>query len=176
MNTDARIIKSALSPVSIEEINHEIGRSMDWSVSELVRMEWGGYDPARQRLRWYRPKVKDWHELAMHPDAIAALNSLWRNQDKLRPDGWLFASQKGGRLTECGVRDLFKALGKDAGIPREKCHPHAIRASRLTHLIEAGAPLAVVQHVAAHVNQKVTSGYIRLATGFVDRVSLDCGL
>ena len=73
-----------------------------------------------------------------------------------------------GPLTGNGLWRALRRPAEDAGIPAEFRRPHVLRHSRATHMIEDGAPLAVVQALLGHANVKTTSNYLHVARGVVD--------
>jgi integrase len=135
-------------------------------VSEAVGVTWGGCDWDRQRIRWWRPKLGDWHELGLHPRLGSQLEGLRRTVPELRPDGRVLVGQR-GPVTRSWAYRAVRDAGLDAGIERSKAHPHTLRHSRLTHLVEADAPLAVVQRIAGHADVSTTSAYLHVADGIV---------
>jgi integrase len=81
---------------------------------------------------------------------------------KRRDDGsdFLFTSQKGGRLDRTQVFRLFRSIAGDAGLPREKRHPHALKHSVASHLISANVNLALVKQQLGHKSIGSTMRYI----------------
>ena len=144
--------------------------------SELVRMTVGGLDVARARIRFARPKCDDEHLVPLHPAALGALLAYLGGR-RFRDDEPLFCSRKGGRLTEAGLRDVFRrsrggvrsGICVDAGLPASKSHPHVLRATSITHMIEQGVPLVIVARIAGHARIETTRGYTHLADGWLDK-------
>jgi len=79
-----------------------------------------------------------------------------------RSDGsdFLFTSQKGGRLDRSQFFRLFRDLARDAGLPPEKQHPHALKHSLASHLIAANVNLALVKQQLGHKAIGSTMRYI----------------
>ena len=136
--------------------------------SEICGMNWQGVRWGASRLLYWSPKVSRWFDSPLHQKAVSGLQRLLRGCGEFSPTGPIFRSQKGGALTTSGLRDLFKKLARDAGIDPARVHPHVFRATRLTHLIEAGHSLAIVQRLAGHRSVTTTQRYIHLAQGAVD--------
>lgn len=77
-----------------------------------------------------------------------------------RTDGPLLLDSKGDRLDRHDVARMLARMGKRAGVlPGRKLTPHVMRASRITHMLDAGVPLAEVQAFADHDNPATTVGY-----------------
>jgi site-specific recombinase XerD len=77
-----------------------------------------------------------------------------------RPEGALLLDSKGDRLDRHDVGRMLARMGKHAGVlPGRKLTPHVMRASRITHMLDEGVPLAEVQAFADHDNPATTVGY-----------------
>jgi site-specific recombinase XerD len=77
-----------------------------------------------------------------------------------RTEGPLLLDADGRRLDRHDVARLLARLGRRAGVlPGRKLTPHVLRASRITHMLDAGVPLAEVQQFADHDNPATTVGY-----------------
>ncbi|MFF4403565.1 tyrosine-type recombinase/integrase [Streptomyces sp. NPDC001404] len=77
-----------------------------------------------------------------------------------RSDGPLLLDSKGDRLDRHDVARLLARLGRKAEVlPGRKLTPHVLRASRITHMLDAKVPLAEVQAFADHDNPATTVGY-----------------
>lgn len=77
-----------------------------------------------------------------------------------RTEGPLLLDSKGVRLDRHDVARMLARMGRHAGVlPGRKLTPHVLRASRITHMLDAGEPLAEVQAFADHDNPATTVGY-----------------
>jgi type 1 fimbriae regulatory protein FimB len=79
-----------------------------------------------------------------------------------RDDGsdYFFTSQKGGRLDRSQFFRLFKAIAREAGVPAEKQHPHALKHSIASHLVSANVNLALVKQQLGHKSIGSTMRYV----------------
>ena len=81
-----------------------------------------------------------------------------------RPRPWLFPGRtNAGHLCDNSVRQAFKNACRRAGIGRS-CSPHALRHSFVTHQLESGTPLVVIQRMLGHHSIRTTSIYTHVAT------------
>jgi type 1 fimbriae regulatory protein FimB len=80
-----------------------------------------------------------------------------------RDDGsdFLFTSQKGGRIHRSQFFRLFRDLARNAGLPAEKQHPHALKHSLASHLVAANVNLALVKQQLGHKSIGSTMRYVR---------------
>jgi site-specific recombinase XerD len=70
----------------------------------------------------------------------------------------LFLNRDGGRLTARAVQIMVRRLGAELGLSRAT-HPHLLRHSFATHLLDGGAELRVVQELLGHANAGTTQIY-----------------
>ena len=77
-----------------------------------------------------------------------------------REGGPLLADAAGSRVDRFAVDRILTRLGRRAGVlPGRDVTPHVMRASRITHMIDAGEPLAEIQAFADHADPSTTIGY-----------------
>ena len=74
----------------------------------------------------------------------------------------LFLNRAGGRLTARSIQTMVRNAGMQAAL-REGLHPHLLRHSFATHLLEGGADLRVVQHLLGHSSPDTTQIYTTVA-------------
>ncbi|HZQ04542.1 MAG TPA: tyrosine recombinase XerC [Gaiellaceae bacterium] len=71
----------------------------------------------------------------------------------------LFLNAKGGPLTRAGAFLVLRRLAAAAGLEPERVHPHLLRHSFATHLLEGGADLRSVQEMLGHADLATTELY-----------------
>jgi len=84
----------------------------------------------------------------------------WLRERPIDGSDFLFVSQKGGRLDRSQFFRLFKAVAGEAGLPAEKCHPHALKHSLASHLVAANVNLALVKQQLGHKSIGSTMRYV----------------
>lgn len=82
----------------------------------------------------------------------------------------VFLNVRGGRISRQSVHAIVEKYGRVAGI--EGLHPHTLRHSFATHLLEGGADLRVVQELLGHANIATTQLYTHVDRSHVRRVYL----
>jgi integrase/recombinase XerD len=78
-----------------------------------------------------------------------------------RPD--LFLNARGGALTRAGVFLILRRLADRAGLDPGRVHPHLLRHSFATHLLEGGADLRSVQEMLGHADVATTERYTHVS-------------
>ena len=95
--------------------------------------------------------------------ALVALRA-WlalRGQVAAADEPALFVSTRGTRLTGSQVRSRLKGLALQAGLPTH-VHPHMLRHSFASHLLQSSGDLRAVQELLGHANISTTQVYTRL--------------
>ncbi|MEF9891765.1 MAG: tyrosine recombinase XerC [Anaerorhabdus sp.] len=88
--------------------------------------------------------------------------SLWIKEEH----GYLFVSQSGKPITPRAVQMILKDAGERIGLSVE-VHPHMLRHSFATHMLDNGADLRTVQELLGHENLSTTQIYTHVT---VDRL------
>jgi integrase/recombinase XerC len=73
----------------------------------------------------------------------------------------LFVSQRGTRLTANQLRNRLQAQAAQAGLPT-RVHPHMLRHSYASHLLQSSGDLRAVQELLGHASISTTQVYTRL--------------
>lgn len=128
-------------------------------------------------------KVKDINlaELTIHikgakgnKDRITILpEKLVKNIEKLisnkNSDEYVFASERGGKLTERTAQKVFAQALKKAGIKKEATF-HSLRHSFATHLLENGVDVRYVQELLGHANIRTTQIYTKVTNPMLKNI------
>ncbi|MCE3027720.1 tyrosine recombinase XerC [Salinicola sp. DM10] len=95
--------------------------------------------------------------------AAAAIHDWLGIRSTLAGDGEraLFVAQHGGRLGHRAIQSRLAECAKRRGLP-EHLHPHRLRHSFASHLLESSQDLRAVQELLGHANLSTTQIYTRL--------------
>ncbi len=81
----------------------------------------------------------------------------------------LFVSRRGTRLTASQVRSRLTAQALAAGLPTH-VHPHMLRHSFASHVLQSSGDLRAVQELLGHANITTTQVYTKLDFGHLSKV------
>jgi integrase/recombinase XerD len=130
-------------------------------VSEAVGLERGGVDLEERFVRTVGKGDKE----RIVPIGRSAAEALRRYLARGRPHldrrhiAELFLNAQGGPLTRAGAFLILRRLAEKAGLEAGRVHPHLLRHSFATHLLEGGADLRSVQEMLGHADLATTELY-----------------
>ena len=120
----------------------------------------------------------------MLPLGKSALDAITRYQIDGRPilstnqvsidqpsDEALFLNYRGGRLTARSVQTMIQRYATQVGV-RSDVHPHTLRHSFATHLLDGGADLRTVQELLGHSTPSATQVYTHVSQAEARKVYL----
>jgi site-specific recombinase XerD len=136
-------------------------------VSELCGLTPGSIDLNRRRVTVVGKGDKE-RVVPLSEPATAALRN-WLERRAMVPTRadakkWLFSNQRGGPLTP---RDVRRLLDHRSAAPT---HPHALRHTFATHLLDGGADLRAVQELLGHADLNTTQVYTHVSRERLQRV------
>jgi integrase/recombinase XerD len=133
--------------------------------SEAVGLERGAVDLEGRLVRTIGKGSKE-RVVPIGREAVEALRRyLARGRPYLdkrhRPE--VFLNAQGGALTRAGAFLILRRLAGAAGLEPERVHPHLLRHSFATHLLEGGADLRSVQEMLGHADLATTELYTHVS-------------
>ena len=108
------------------------------------------------------------------PAADAMIDYLKEGRPELQKDMKLsavFLNHDGGRLTERGIQKILQKYAHSVGIEK-RVHPHMLRHTFATHLLDGGADLRVVQELLGHADLSSTQVYTHISKSQARKVYL----
>jgi integrase/recombinase XerD len=134
-------------------------------VSEAVGLERGSIDLDGRLVRCTGKGGKE----RIVPLGREAAEAVRRYQARGRPyldrrhRPELFLNAQGGALTRAGAFLILRKLAEKAGLDPQRVHPHILRHSFATHLLEGGADLRSVQEMLGHADLGTTELYTHVS-------------
>jgi integrase/recombinase XerD len=131
-------------------------------VSELVSLK---PESANLQDGWVKVLGKGNKErmVPVHPRALAAVRGYLAERERRfkSPAAELFLGRTGRKLSRVQFWRRLRALGERAGI-KQRLHPHLLRHTFATHLLQGGADLRSVQEMLGHADLATTQIYTHL--------------
>ena len=143
-------------------------------ISELVGMDTGQVDledcsaivhgkGAKERVVLFGNPAMDSLEAYLRDARPVLLQAAIQNpKSKIQNRPALFLNRFGGRLTARSIQTMIKKRAIQAGIPTD-VHPHLLRHSFATHLLDGGADLRIVQDLLGHTSANTTQIYTHVS-------------
>ncbi len=145
-------------------------------VSELVSLNLEQVNLNTNEIRVWGKGAKERLVLIGKPAAEALSTYLSQGRPKLfgakiRMTNALFINRYGERLIERGVQKILEKYANIAGIDK-RVHPHLLRHTFATHLLDGGADLRVVQELLGHADLSSTQIYTHVTKSQARKVYL----
>lgn len=136
------------SGLRVSEVVHLTLDHIDFSHQMLFIHGKGNKD----RYVPFHDEAKKWLVEYINHARIELMSTTHQDHD------FVFVNKRGGQLTNRGVEDIVNRCMRDYD-PTRKIHPHTIRHSFATHLLDAGMDIRVVQELLGHASLSTTQIY-----------------
>jgi len=143
-------------------------------VSELVGLNLGQVNLDSREIRVWGKGNKERVVLMGEPATRALTKYLKEGRPLLlgeKRTNALFLNRYGQRLTERSVQMELQQMARQAGIGK-RVHPHMIRHTFATHLLDGGADLRVVQELLGHASLTSTQIYTHVSKSQAKKIYL----
>ena len=135
-------------------------------VAEIASLDLAGLDLRNRVARVWGKRSKQRETLFGEPcrEALA----MYLNDARpllsggIRTRAAVFLNSRGGRLTTRGIELSLKKWARSEGLP-EDIHPHTLRHSFATHMLDGGADLRLVQEMLGHASVATTEIYTHVS-------------
>lgn len=137
-------------------------------VSELINLKWEHIDRSRMVINVIQAKGKKDRQVMLAPQLIPLLEDYYREyKSKVYVlNGWKNELQ----YSERSVGQVVKQLAQKAGI-KKKVWTHLIRHCTMTHLLEQGTDISIIQKIAGHSSPKTTQIYTHISHNLISKVN-----
>jgi integrase/recombinase XerC len=136
-------------------------------LGELVALDWGDADLKERMLRVTGKGAKT-RVVPIGARAVAALQA-WRGQQAATGEVAVFTGRHGRRLGARAVQQRVRRWARQQGLPGN-LHPHTLRHSFASHLLESSGDLRAVQELLGHADISTTQIYTHLDFQHLARV------
>lgn len=143
-------------------------------VSELSGLDLGDWTPSDNTVRVLGKGCKE-RVVPLGSKAKEALEAYLKVRNAFKGAGQtraVFLNTRGGRLMPRSVRRLIDRRVAECALDRH-IHPHALRHSFATHLLDGGADLRAIQEMLGHVSLSTTQRYTDVSWGRLQEVYVE---
>ncbi|MCB9674827.1 MAG: tyrosine recombinase XerC [Alphaproteobacteria bacterium] len=137
-------------------------------VGEVEGLDWGDVDLREGLVHVRHGKGGKQRKVPIGPPAIEALRA---HRGEASLDEPVFRNSRGSRMSQRSMRRIVRECGLSAGLGG--LHPHAMRHTFATHLLDNGADLRGIQELLGHSNLSTTQRYAHVSTQSLLRVYRD---
>ncbi len=130
-------------------------------VGELVSLKVRDFE-FNQNYGWVRQGKGRKDRLFIIPQKLKGELLDWIEKQKLNSDDWLFTGYGTEHISTATIQAIVKDSTRKAKIFK-KVHPHTMRHSFATHLIQNGYAVTEVQPLLGHSSLQTTMIYLHLA-------------
>lgn len=135
-------------------------------VSELINLKWEHIDRSRMIINVIQAKGKKDRQVMLSSSVIGLLESYWMEyKSKVYViNGWKDELQ----YSERSVGQVIKQLADKAKI-NKRVYTHLIRHCTMTHLLEQGTDISIIQKICGHSSPKTTQIYTHISHNLISR-------
>jgi integrase/recombinase XerD len=153
-----------------ENLKHKAILSLLYStglrVSELINLKWKDIDRSRMIINVIGGKGMKDRQLPLNQvliDVLAAYYKEYKSVD------YVFNGQNTPQYSDRTVLEVVKQLAVKAGI-NKRVYTHLIRHCTMTHLVEQGLDINIIQRLCGHSNVKTTATYLHISHNLISSI------
>jgi site-specific recombinase XerD len=134
---------------------------------ECINLKPGHIESQRHKIRVEQGKGKADRYTVLSETTLSTLRQYYL---AYHPRVWLFENARHDK--QYSVRSVGHIVSQAARAAKigKRVHPHTLRHSFATHLMEAGTPLPVIQRLLGHTSIKTTMIYLHVGQPLLDKV------
>lgn len=153
-----------------ENVKHKVILSLLYAgglrVSELINLKWENIDRKNRVIHIRQSKGKKDRQVMLPEQLINLLEKYWKQYHSKE---YVLNGQDSLQYSERSINNVLKQLGEKAGV-KKRIYAHLIRHCTMTHLLEAGTDISIIQKLAGHSSPKTTQIYTHISTALISNI------
>jgi integrase/recombinase XerD len=153
-----------------ENLKHKAILSLLYStglrVSELINLKWKDIDRSRMIINVIGGKGMKDRQLPLNKVLIDVLVAYYHEYKSVQ---YVFNGQNTPQYSDRSVLEVVKQLAAKAGI-NKRVYTHLIRHCTMTHLVEQGLDINIIQRLCGHSNVKTTAAYLHISHNLISSI------
>lgn len=155
---------------STENLKHKSILAVIYSAglrrSELLNLKKEHIDSKRMLIKISAGKGKKDRYTTLSLKLLQLLREYYK---QYQPNNWLFEGPNGNAYSATSISKILKRSAVKAGI-KKRVHPHMLRHSFATHLLEQGTNLRLIQEILGHDSIKTTEIYTHISNTEIQNI------
>lgn len=136
-------------------------------LSETIHLRWNDIDFERGLIH-IRIAKGDHERVVFLHEKVAGLLKRFNEENDISKQ--ILISERGNKYSKRTIQMIVKHAAHKAGIKRQ-IHPHTLRHSFATHLLEGGADIRYIQQLLGHKNLQTTQIYTHVANKDIKKLA-----
>jgi site-specific recombinase XerD len=136
-------------------------------VSELINLKWANIDRSRMIINVIAGKGNKDRQVVLSPQLIPILEDYYR---EYKSKEYVLNGQFKLQYSSRSVLQVVKQLAVKVGIGK-RVYSHLIRHCTMTHLLEQGTDLGVLQKLCGHNNPRTTLIYTHISHNLISKIN-----
>lgn len=153
-----------------ENVKHKVILALLYScglrVSELINLKWCNIDRSRMIINIVGGKGNKDRQVMLDPNVLQLLEKYWY---QYKTKTFVLAGQFTDKYSATSVGQVIKQLAEKAKI-NKRVYTHLMRHNCLTHMVENGVDINLIQKLAGHNNVKTTLLYTHISHNLISKI------
>lgn len=135
-------------------------------VGEIINLKVSNIDPSRMIINIQNAKGGKDRQVTLDPLMLELIKEYY---NQYTPKEYLFEGQFKPFYSSRSIAEFLNKYAKIAGLQKE-IHPHLIRHTSATHLLEQGTDMSIIQRILGHESIKTTQLYGHISNTLISRI------